>query len=256
MLIITGFSNSEKFFFTTSIFKTILLRKIPYNFISSLMQLYDLKKLKNLNYNKNEKNKHFQNVAEYNASVLDEKLITTSRRFDLYYQFLKVPQRDLSKEKVLIVGPRNRAELLTAFLHGFQWKNIFAIDLFSVNKKIVVMNMEEMTWKNNYFENVVMAMTLSYANNIENVIKEVSRVLKYGGRFSFSQTTVIDGKRWHSSKSNGKMIYNLLSKHGFSVKMHFPEHKVNSSKKRQTIHSFLAVKKEKNLNIVDDFGFN
>ena len=62
MLIITGFSNSEKFFFTTSIFKTILLRKIPYNFISSLMQLYDLKKLKNLNYNKNEKNKHFQNL--------------------------------------------------------------------------------------------------------------------------------------------------------------------------------------------------
>ena len=35
------------------------------------------------------------------------------------------------------------------------------------------MNMEEMTWKNNYFENVVMAMTLSYANNIENVIKKL-----------------------------------------------------------------------------------
>ena len=62
---------------------------------------------------------------------------------------------------------------MTAFLHGFQWKNMFAIDLFSVNKKIVVMNMEEMTWKNNYFENVVMAMTSHMQITLKMLLKKL-----------------------------------------------------------------------------------
>ena len=253
ILSITGYNNDEKHFFSSSVLKTLLQRGVFYNFISTFMQLNDLKNIEKINFGKNKQNNHFDNVAEYNSSILNDKIITTSRRFDLYYQFLTVPQRSLVDEKLLIVGPRNRAELLTAWLHGFRWKNIFAIDLFSTNKKIIVMNMEKMTWKDNYFDNVVMSMTLSYAKNVESVIQEVSRILKDGGRFSFSQTTVMDGKRWESSKFNGKKIHNLLSKNGFSIKMHFPEHKVNSSLKKQTIHSFLAMKNEKKLKIVDDF---
>ena len=130
--------NHEKQFFTTSVFRTILQREFFYNLISGLMQLNDLKNLKKKECLKNKKINHFENVAKYNASVLDDKIITTSRRFDIYYQFLKIPQRNLIDEKLLIVGPRNRAELLTAWLHGFKWRNIYAIDLFSTNKKIIV----------------------------------------------------------------------------------------------------------------------
>ena len=38
------------------------------------------------------------------------------------------------------------------------------------------MNMEEMTWEDNYFENVVMAMTLSYVVTLKMLLKKLVEV--------------------------------------------------------------------------------
>ena len=62
------------------------------------------------------------------------KFITTTRRFELLYQLLQIHSpSNIQDMQLLIIGPRNIAELLNAWTYGFKWKNINAIDLFSTN---------------------------------------------------------------------------------------------------------------------------
>ena len=49
ILSITGYNNDEKHFFSSSVLKTLLQRGVFYNFISTFMQLNDLKNIEKIN---------------------------------------------------------------------------------------------------------------------------------------------------------------------------------------------------------------
>ena len=89
---------------------------------------------------------YHRSVQDYNAGRTIEKTITTTRRAERLYRMLSLARPDIENDRLLIVGPRNRQELVLAWVHGFRWPNIEAIDLYSVNPKIRVMNMEAMSW--------------------------------------------------------------------------------------------------------------
>lgn len=109
-----------------------------------------------------------------------------NRRTEKFYKVLSLPPRDLKKESLLIIGGKDVGELLMAWCYGFSWKNIKGIDLFSLHPKIEIMNMEEMTFAPNTFDNITLCHTYGYQADKELCIKEISRVIKHKGHFIFN----------------------------------------------------------------------
>ena len=90
------------------------------------------------------KSDDLEEVRNYNFSVTFGKLITRSRRAEIYYKISSLIIPDLANKKLLIIGPRNVQELYMAWIYGFSWKNIQAIDLYSSHNKIKVMDMHNL----------------------------------------------------------------------------------------------------------------
>ena len=215
---------------------------VVFDLVSLVMQTADHRRTLRIKDTYAVDDAHHRMVQNYNAEVTLNKVFTSTRRFDIYYKLLALPPRDLAIEKLLIVGPRNRPELLSAWCHGFRWRNIDAIDLFSANPKIRIMNMEAMTWPDESFHAVSMSNTLSYAEDTQRVVNEVARVLKPGGRFAFSVSYVPKAERWKEEVVGGDLIADFLHSAGFEIEIHQATDKINSVGERQTSHAFMARK--------------
>jgi len=211
-----------------------------FDLVSLMLQVRDLSRVAKIRDGYAVKRPHHRDVHDYNAEVTQTKLITTTRRVERYYDMLALPARDLSGDRLLIVGPRNVHELLIAWTRGYTWNLIEAIDLYSTNAKIAVMNMEEMSYEDARFDAVALANTLSYANDTRTALTEVARVLKPGGRCSFSATYDPDGSRWKEDAVSGDEIAKMLHESGFEIVIHFAGDKINSQGRMQTSHHFSA----------------
>lgn len=86
--------------------------------------------------------------------------------------------------KVLSIGPRTLGEILNIQSYGFSYKNIYGLDLFSLNKKIEVGDMHDLPWDDNFFDIVLCGWAIAYSENKKLVANEISRVLKKDGIFS------------------------------------------------------------------------
>ena len=119
-----------------TLFRQLLLKFGVFDFVSCLLQLKDLQRT--LNIRKDcPQDEFLAKVKKYHAGVLQQKLISGTPRAEMLYQILSLPPRNVSNEKLLIVGPRNVQELYIAWMYGFGWQNIQAIDLFSTNRKVL-----------------------------------------------------------------------------------------------------------------------
>ena len=218
-----------------------LLEPRIFDLVSCLMQLRDLRALARIRDSR-PPDTFYAKVADYNAGVTERKVITTTRRAEIYYQILSLPPRDPRVETLLIVGPRNVHELLIAWLYGYRWKNIQAIDLYSTNPKIRVMNMEAMTFLDDSFDAVVMSNTLAYARDTFQCLSEVARVLKPGGRFVFGATYFPQSVDWPGNRVSGNDIRQMLRKLSLAIVFYSAFDKVNSLGGLQTAHVFSTQK--------------
>ena len=233
--------------------REILKLPIIFDLSSFFIQLRYLHRIKNIE-SLNKTSKYLKDVMDYNYSVTSSKLITRSRRAEVYYQISSVILNELSNKKLLIIGPRNVQELFMAWLYGFNWKNIFAIDLYNSHPKIKIMDMHNLDIKDETFDCVVMSNTLPYADDTKKVIQEVSRVLKPNGVFTFGATFEPMDKRWGGSIIDGETIYKFLKDSKMNINLHLPEEKVNSSGRSETTHNFSASKINSNIKLTDDFS--
>lgn len=222
--------------------RAVLRAPVIFDLLSFAMQVRDLARVSKIRESYAVDSAHHRDVQDYNAGVTQGKLMTTSRRVERYYELLAQPRRDLSKDRLLIVGPRNVHELLTAWTYGYSWDAIQAIDLYSTNPKILVMNMEKMTFPDAQFDAVAMANTLSYADSTRAALAEVARILRPNGRFSFSATFDPEGTRWKEDKVGAGAIVAMLHELGFEICVHFGVDKINSLGRRQTSHDIVARK--------------
>jgi SAM-dependent methyltransferase len=213
-----------------------------FDLLSWWLQTCDLRRLRGVGRSYAVDDAHHRSVQDYNAGVTKSKVISTTRRAEHLYRLLAYRRPHIAQDRLLIVGPRNRAELLLAWVHGFSWNNIAAIDLYSVNPKIHVMNMEAMTWPGESFDAVTMANTLSYAADTDRAIGEVARILRPGGHFAFTATYDPGGERWKEDEVAAAQISGMLHDAGFEVEAHVGIDKINSEGRRQTSHDFLARK--------------
>tara|TARA_B100000886_G_C20426910_1_gene494633 strand:+ start:286 stop:1068 length:783 start_codon:yes stop_codon:yes gene_type:complete len=233
--------------------REILKLPIIFDLSSFLIQLRYLQRIK-YSDSLNKTSKYLKDVIDYNYTVTNSKLITRSRRAEVYYQISSIILNKLSNKKLLIIGPRNVQELFMAWLYGFNWDNIFAIDLYNSHPKIKIMDMHNLDINDETFDCVVMANTLAYADNTKKVIQEVSRILKPNGIFTFGATFEPMDKRWGGSIIDGETIFKFLKESKMNINLHLPEEKVNSSGRSQTTHNFSASKINLNIELTDDFS--
>tara|TARA_B100000963_G_scaffold126537_1_gene110433 strand:+ start:5591 stop:6361 length:771 start_codon:yes stop_codon:yes gene_type:complete len=86
--------------------------------------------------------------------------------------------------KVLSIGPRSMGEILNIQSHGYPYKNIYAIDLFSISKKIQIGDIHNLPYQDNFFDVVFCGWVIAYSENKKLAVSEICRVLKPGGLFS------------------------------------------------------------------------
>lgn len=225
------------------VLRRLLLKPRIFDLVSCAMQLRDLPRLAAIRV-ETPGDTYYARVHDYNAGVTEWKVVTMTRRAEVLYRILSVPPRDLGREKLLIVGPRNVHELIMAWLYGYAWDNIQAIDLYSTNPKICVMNMESMTYPSDVFDAVVMSNTLAYAKDTEKALTEIRRVLKPGGHLVFGATYDPGDQRWRGSGYSGERILGILRDLGMDLYFYDPTDKVNSLSRLQTSHVFGCVKRD------------
>ena len=105
-----------------------------------------------------------------------------------FLDFLKLYDDKLEDKKVLIIGPRNEAEIFTFAGSGLDTKNIIAVDLFTYSPKIQVMDMHELEFGNGIFDVVYAGWVISYSEKRSLAISEMMRVLKPGGLVGVTAT--------------------------------------------------------------------
>ena len=185
---------------------------------------------------------YFRDVHDYNAGRTVEKTVTTTRRAEILYRAATLQRNPTSSEKILIIGPRDVHELFMAWTYGFSRENIQAIDMYSTNPAIQVMNMEEMSFPDSTFNCITMANTLAYASDTQRCLSECARVLKPGGRLIFGATFCPTLDRFKGNSVSGQEIANILSELGMNVFFHEPVDKINQLNHQQTNH-FIGVTK-------------
>jgi SAM-dependent methyltransferase len=211
--------------------------------VSCVMQLRDARRLQAIAADRPD-DAFVAKVKDYNAGVTQRKVVSRTRRAEPLYQVLTTPGRDLRGERLLIVGARNVQELLIAWLHGYRWRSIQAIDLYSTHSKIHVMNMEDMTFEDDTFHAIVMATTLAYAKDTFRCLSEMARVLRPGGRFVFNASYYPEGRDWPGNHVSGGDIRDMLKPLGFDLLAYQASDKVNSLGGLQTAHLFSVQKRD------------
>ena len=83
--------------------------------------------------------------------------------------------------KVLSVGPRNEGELFQIRSLGFKWKNIYGIDLLSYSEKIVLGDIHNSNYQNDFFNIIFCGWVLTYSEDYEKIIDELFRLVKNNG---------------------------------------------------------------------------
>jgi SAM-dependent methyltransferase len=225
-----------------SVLRSLLLLPRVFDLASLLLQARDLRRLGRIATAYASDDDYVRRVHDYNAGVTLSKVVTTTRRAEGLYRIAALPARDLAREDVLIVGPRNIQELLIAWLYGFRWSRIQGIDLYSTHPKIRVMNMEAMTFSDDSFDVVVMANTLAYAADTARCLAEIARVLRPGGRVVFGATYDPGDDTWAGTRISGEEIRGFLRKVSLDLYYYAPSDKVNSLGRPQTVHIFGATK--------------
>ena len=227
---------------TTGLLRFLFLKPRIFDVLTVGIQLRDVGRRRRISdaYLIDEPN--YKSVQDYKAGVTQRNEITRTRRMEELLRALVLANSDLKKEKLLLVGPRDAHEIILAWLHGFSWKNITGIDLYSTNPKIRPMNMEDMTFENGTFDAIFMANTLAYAKDVHRCLSECVRVLRPGGRLAFGATYVPGGGKYPGNRHSGNEIVKMLADLPVDIYFHKPIHKINALGKPQTVHLFGVVK--------------
>lgn len=106
----------------------------------------------------------------------------------LNYVSLKYSSHEISRKKVLIIGPRNESEIFNFRSYGFTPNNITAVDLFSYSNLIELGDMHNLKYHDSQFDLVYAGWVISYSEDRFRAIDEMLRVCKVGGEIAFTAT--------------------------------------------------------------------
>ena len=132
-----------------------------------------------LKYHDSMSRDHLGRVARHNLGSLWR--INRARTERLMHVLPSVGGLDRATASVLVIGPRNEAELLLLASYGFPLRNMRAIDLFSTSPKISLMDMHDLEFGDDQFDLVYASFVFAYSDDLERACAEVARVVRGGG---------------------------------------------------------------------------
>jgi SAM-dependent methyltransferase len=230
----------------TSLWRQVLLRPRLFELVATILQLRDFGRLQRLAQEKRASGQasddYYAEWRDYNLGRALSRTIATGRAAETLLPALVLPPRDVGKEKLLVIGPRTVQEIYLCWLYGFAWKNISAIDLFSTNRKIAVMNMEAMTFEDGRFAAVLASNTVTYAKDLSRCFREIARVLQPGGRLAFTHSYFPENDDLPTMRVPGALMLQALREAGFVPYYHHSTEFTNSLGRRQTAHRVVAEK--------------
>ena len=236
--------------------KDVLKWPIIFDLVSLFLQFINLKRVGDLTQRNSNSSNYFDSVYKYNLSVTQTKIITTTRRTEMYYNLSTQPFKNTTNEKLLIVGPRNVQELFVAWIYGYSWKNISGIDLYSAHPKIKVMNMQGTDFDDNSFDVIVMANTLAYSQDTQATLSEMGRILNPGGRFIFGTTYDPKSTEWPGDLITGNEIIDMLKLARLNIYHYESAYKTNSHGREQASHTFCVQKPDPSFKAIDHLNIN
>jgi SAM-dependent methyltransferase len=139
---------------------------------------------------------HGQAAADHHARVVDhnfgQRWLFNRARTEKLMNVLRSIGSVSRHSRILVIGPRNEAEILLLSLYGFRLKNITGIDLLTYSPKILQMDMHDLRFPDSAFDVVYSLYTLPYAYDLRRACAEIVRVLRNGGVLAagFQQTPV------------------------------------------------------------------
>jgi SAM-dependent methyltransferase len=222
----------------TGLLRTLLRRPPLFDLLSAFCQLKDARRQAAIGKTYAIGDEYHRDVQDYNAGRTVDKAVSRTRRAEPLFRILAETPGEPTREKLLLIGPRNVHELLLAWVHGWRWENITGIDLYSTNPKIKVMNMEAMTFADASFDAMLSSNTLAYAADTNAALSEMARVLKPGGRAVFAATYCPGEKRFLGNAVSGEMILAMLRGLGLELFHHHARDKTNALGLPQTVHYF------------------
>lgn len=164
--------------------------------------------------------------SKHNRAVIDHNLWENLAIFNfgrgriesLLWPLRIVPTVKLDG-KTLCIGPKNEGELLCYWAHGFKFKNIIGIDLFSYSPKIKVMDLHDLKFPDNSFDNISCGWVLKYCYDVKKAVSEIVRVAKDGALitvgFSSDYTEGKEANAWVAHKMEGGLdeLFELFGEH-------------------------------------------
>jgi SAM-dependent methyltransferase len=221
----------------TSMLRAFLAKPRIYDLVSTYLQLRQLARVAAVRQPNAEDDSNVARTIRKNHGQIVRKPITRTRRVEPFYRIAATPYRDVSKERVLIVGGRAIAEFYAATFSGFRWENLVGVDLFSAHPKILTMDMHKLEFPDASFDVVTMINVLGYSETFDLAIGQAMRVLKPGGRFVFSHAYLPkpEGPQKTSNLPVATIIASVRA-HGGRVYFHECEDKINSRGDPQGYH--------------------
>lgn len=221
----------------SSLVSAFLAKPRIYDAISAFLQLRQAARIAALPAPAADDDSPRARTIRHNQAQIRTKPYTRTRRVEMFYRIATTPTRDVSNERVLIVGGRAINEFFAATLYGFRWENLTGVDLFSAHPKILSMDMHAMDFPDGTFDVVTMINTLGYSVTPEAAIAESMRVLKPGGRFVFNHSYRGEPDEFSAAGTIPvARILACLRSCGAHVYFHEHEDKVHSRGKSQTSH--------------------
>ncbi len=121
--------------------------------------------------------------------------------------------------KTLCIGPKNEGELLCYWAHGFKFKNITGVDLFSYSPKIKVMDLHDLKFADDSFDTISCGWVLKYCYDLKKAISEIVRVSKAGALitigFTVESAQSMKDNDWVADQIPGGMaqVLEIFGKH-------------------------------------------
>ena len=84
----------------------------------------------------------------------------------------------LSQLKVLIIGPKLEAEILSVMSYGIPLNNISSVDLIKYSPWVDLGDMHDLPYEDNYFDLILCGWVIAYSNNKQKAAEEMLRVGK------------------------------------------------------------------------------
>ena len=121
--------------------------------------------------------KGFNVTVKHNMKSLRQ----CNKRMEMIIKPISVIEKVKHNARILVIGPRNENDLFLLFGNGFDWENIYGLDLISYSPRIKLGDMHSIPFEENFFDAVICGWTLSYSAQPQAAADEILRIIKSGG---------------------------------------------------------------------------